>query len=449
MAKRAFTETWIENLKPPAGGFTPFKEHGRRGFLLRVYAGGAKVFFYQFSWAGKPVFLKLREWLKGTKALADAHKQHAVALDLYIRGINPKEEREREAKAREAADQRRKIVDAVTIRNVIAEWAWHYARRERKRPREAVRLLKVHLLKPLAGKAAAEITKRDLVKIIDPVLARGSLVMANRLRDLLVPVFAFAAERDLIPSSPAAGLGRKPGGDEESKDRALSPEEIKTVWSVLDGSECPISRRLVCGLKLVLVTAQRPGEVIAARFDQFDIEQRAWTIPPETIKTVKKARRGKKKQPRAPRAHLVPLTDTAVELVEELRILASGRPCLLPAQRSKRNSDGHIDDKALAHALRDQIDEKTGTLFGLSPFTPHDLRRTAATMMTSLGIPRHPDVAKVLNHAEEEDDTTGIYDRFQYWPQKQRALQVWETELRAIIVGKAGKVVPIDKERRA
>jgi hypothetical protein len=64
-------------------------------------------------------------------------------------------------------------------------------------------------------------------------------------------------------------------------------------------------------------------------------------------------------------------------------------------------------------------------------------------MMTSLGIPRHPDVAKVLNHAEEDDDTTGIYDRFEYWPQKQRALKVWETELRAIVDGRHAKVVPI------
>lgn len=93
------------------------------------------------------------------------------------------------------------------MRNVIAEWAWHHARRHRKRPREALRLLRVHLLQaPVKDKPASDITKRDLVLIIDKILARGSTVMANRIRDLTAQVFDFAAMRDLIPSSPAAGL---------------------------------------------------------------------------------------------------------------------------------------------------------------------------------------------------------------------------------------------------
>jgi hypothetical protein len=56
--------------------------------------------------------------------------------------------------------------------------------------------------------------------------------------------------------------------------------------------------------------------------------------------------------------------------------------------------------------------------------------------MTSLGIPRRPDVAKILNHAEEDDDTTAVYDRWEYWPEKQKALALWERELRAVIAGK-------------
>jgi integrase len=361
-------------------------------------------------------------------------------------GLDPIEEKDKEDAAREQARQRQTTAKAITVRNVIAEWAWHYARRERKRPREAVRLLKVYLGVPWKDRPANELRRRDAVLLLDRITARGSLVMANRIRDLGHQVFTFGVARELIEVNPFVGVPN-PGGDEESKDRFLTREEIKTFWSKVDGPQSGISRRLVLALKLILVTAQRPGEVIKARFEHFDLAKREWTIPPEVIKTVKKAKHGKKKQLRPPRVHMVPLTDLAIELVEGLRSLAKERPSLLPAQRSKRNPDGHIEEKGLAHALRDQIDEKAETLFGLPPFTPHDLRRTAATMMTSLGIPRRPDVAKILNHAEDDDDTTAIYDRWESWPKKKKALGVWEKELRTLIEGKPSSIVE-DREHK-
>jgi len=444
MARRSFTETWIKNLRPHEVR-RDFTEAGRPGFMLRVWPAGQKSFVFRYTRNGHARIMTLGQWPVLT--LEQAHDEHATARKVFLRGLDPIEEREREAKAREIREQHERHFHGITIRNVIAEWAWHYARRNRKRPREAVRLLKVYL-KPWTGQPIQEKRRRDAIELLDKIVARGSLVMANRIRDLADQVFTFCVARDLITVNPFLGVP-DPGGEEESKERALARDEIKTFWNAVDAPESGISRRLALALKLTLVTAQRPGEIIQARFDQFDLEQRVWTIPPEAIKTVKKAKRGKKKQARAPRVHCVPLSDTAIQLVEELRTLANGRPCLLPTQRSKKNPDGHIEEKALAHALRDSIDEKAGTLFGLQPFTPHDLRRTAATMMTSLGIPRHPDVAKVLNHAEEEDDTTAIYDRWEYWPQKQKALDVWHSELREIISGKASKVVPIARERRA
>jgi hypothetical protein len=68
-------------------------------------------------------------------------------------------------------------------------------------------------------------------------------------------------------------------------------------------------------------------------------------------------------------------------------------------------------------------------------------------MMTSLGIPRRPDVAKILNHAEDDDDTTAVYDKWEYWPEKKKALTAWEKELRAIIDGKPSTVLE-DREKK-
>lgn len=107
--------------------------------------------------------------------------------------------------------------------------------------------------------------------------------------------------------------------------------------------------------------------------------------------------------------------------------------------------DSPISERALSRALRNNhVDEK---LFGCEPFTPHDLRRTAATHMTTLGIQRLH-VGKVLNHSEG-GDVTAVYDRYGYWDEKQRALATWEVELRSIIDGKPSKVVSIANPHRS
>jgi integrase len=436
------TTTWLESRRTPRN--RPEKRYdetvdGREGLMVRVFPSGTVTFRFRYTFAGERRVMVLGEFGKGALSLADALDQHHQAQRELKKGLDPITERKRREAEAAISQQRQTAAKGITVRHVIAEWAWHYARRERKRPREAVRLLKVYLGGPWKDRPANELRRRDAVLLLDRIKARGSLVMANRIRDLGHQVFTFCVARELIEVNPFVGVPN-PGGDEESKDRFLTPAEIQTFWNQVDAPEKGISRRLALALKLILVTAQRPGEVIKARFDHFDLAKRAWTIPPEVIKTVRKAKRGKKKQPRTPLVHMVPLTDLAAELVEELRALSKNRPCLLPAQRSKRNPDGHIEEKGLAHALRDKIDEKAETLFELSPFTPHDLRRTAATMMTSLGIPRHPDVAKILNHAEEDDDTTAVYDRWEYWPEKQKALALWEKELRAIITGKPSSI---------
>jgi integrase len=424
MAKRTFTETWIANLKPPDKGFTPFKEAGRRGFLLRAYSGGARVFFYQYSWRGRTEFLKLRDWTKGSNALADAHREHASALDLFVRGINPKQEREREAKARDVRDQHERAAKGVTTRNVIAEWGWHYARRNRKHPREAIRLLKVYLA-PWKARPVRDLVKRDAVLLLDRVNARAP-VMANRIYNLALQAFTFGIKRDLISNNPFVGLGR-PGGDESPRERKLNADEIRAFWKSLDSDDVEISRSVRLALRLILVTAQRPGEVAGAEWSEIDTDGALWIIPA-----------GKSKNGRA---HQVPLSHLAIEVIEELRTLARDRPNLLPSVHSKLKRDEPLSQRALSRALKNNHDK--GKLFGIEPFTPHDLRRTAASMMTTLGIQRLH-VSKILNHTDQ-DITGSVYDLNDYGPEKKIALTVWADHLRAVLAGKSGKVTPIRK----
>ena len=77
--------------------------------------------------------------------------------------------------------------------------------------------------------------------------------------------------------------------------------------------------------------------------------------------------------------------------------------------------------------------------------TPHNFRRTAATIISELGFNRLI-VEKVLNH---KDQTVGggIYDRHSYDKEKRDALEVWENELENVLAGK-GKVIDIKEAKR-
>jgi integrase len=439
LAARGFTETWLKNLKPEKAR-RDFTEPGRRGFMLRVWPGGEKSFVYRFHRGGKQRVMTLGTY--PAMSLDRAHREYELARDQFKNGQDPIDERASAKARQEAQERRRSEASAITTRNVIAEWAWHYARRERKRPQEAIRLLRNNIADVWKDRPAIEIRRRDAVLLLDRVVARGAHVMANRLAALAKQAFGFAVKRDLIEVNPFADID-PPGGKEETVERWLKAEELKTFWLALDESATAISRPVRIALKLILVTAQRPGEVAGAAWAEIDLNAGVWRIP------ASRAKNG--------REHVVPLSPLAIELLRELHLVTEPKrtkkrpealprsPFILPAAHVVQKADEPLSVRALSRALRNNLDEKAGKVFGLEPFTPHDLRRTAASHMTALGTARLH-VAKVLNHTDS--DTTAIYDRHAYLDEKRKALELWAGELRLVVAGKARKVVPLKAKAR-
>jgi integrase len=249
--------------------------------------------------------------------------------------------------------------------------------------------------------------------------------MANRVHALLVQMFNFGAAKDIVPASPMAGTER-PGGEEKPRKRRLTEEEVKTVWTKLDTAAMSPATRLA--LKLLLVTAQRRGELTLAEWAHVDTEAALWTIPIELQKT-------EGSTAEATQPHQVPLSSPALELLAQLRALAGNSRWLLPSQYKKKKADAPYSDRALSQAVRDNQKH-----FGIPHWTPHDLRRTAASFMTKLGVPRLH-VEKVLGHST--GDIAEVYDRHDYLPEKHAALDKWATHLEAVVNGKAQTVVPI------
>lgn len=192
----------------------------------------------------------------------------------------------------------------------------------------------------------------------------------------------------------------------------LREDEIKIFWSGLD--RAAMTEPVKLALRFQLATAQRKGEVIAAMWDQFDLVANVWTIPTEKAKNKM--------------SHRVPLSLLALDLLKQIRACSGGSSYLFPSRRN-----GHMTPTAVDHALRNHMDairapdrREAGSL---GHFTPHDLRRTAASLMTGMGIPRLV-VSKILNHAES--GVTAVYDRHSYDQDKREALEAWGRRLEGI-----------------
>ncbi len=465
------TDTWLRTVKPPKKRYDVTTE--LRGLMVRVHPTGVLSFRYRYKRGkdkeGRPIqyIIVLGEYGKKGAGLTleDAHEFQRKAKRWLSLGLDPIEEKDKEDAAREKARQER--AEAGTVADLVDEFVHRKLRgerwdaeagqwvrdskastRPRKRPEAAEWLLKANLVdaklddQNVGEMKANTLTRRHMVRLLDEIVDRDARVLANRTHAIAKMLFDWAAAKELIPASPMAGIER-PGGKEVPRDRVLTAEEIRTFWTKLTDADMVEPTRLA--LKLLLVTGQRRGELTFARWSHFDLERTRWdpdkkasvpaplwTIPVELLKT-SHAKRKK------PDPHAVPLSPLAVALLERLRALTGAGTYLLPA-RAVVKSEAPYSEAVLSRAVRGNKDH-----FGIERFTPHDLRRTAASHMTKLGVPRLH-VEKVLNHST--GDVAEIYDRHDYLPEKGAALEKWSKRLTEIIEGRereeqSRKVVPM------
>jgi integrase len=431
-----FTDIMVRKMKPDTKKF--IRSEGN-GFSFRVMPSGAKTWLYIYSFAGKRREINLGCYPEVT--LKTARAKFEEARRKVKNGVDPVVEEQEKAEARRRAP---------TVKDLCDEYLERHAKRFKKSWVEDERILAREVVPAWGRRQAADIIKRDVLKVVEAILDRGSPGMANNSFQVIRKMFNFAVERDILPFSPCTGL--KLPAPKLSRDRTLSEQEIKAFWNNLDG--CAISSGIRAALRLTLVTAQRPGEVIGLHTDEIDGEW--WHLPAERSKNGK--------------AHRVPLTplareiiDRAIAEIKEARGLEpdqkySGFVFPTPHLNKVRPMDQHAmalaTKKNLARPLTDSkgrplLDASgkraTENRFGIDHFTPHDLRRTAATRMAESGEMDEV-IDAVLNHAKQ--GVIRVYNLYRYDKEKQAALESWDRRLRGIITGEtSGKVISLRRHR--
>lgn len=379
------------------------REH--RGLVVRVHPSGTQSYVYRYRQDGL-----LRRVALTATTLADAANEWRAMAAQVKQGHDPAEL----AKRDKAAKQLKRKADRADpdFKTLAEDYVRLWAKRHKKSWR-ADELMLQRLVVPKWGLLKArEIQRRDVIDLLDRV-AEKTPVRANRLLAVIRKTFSWAVDRDVLQSSPCARLKRP--GKEKSRDRVLNDPELKTFWAGLAESGLPGDTQ--AALKLQLLTGCRIGEIVGATWAEFDLKKAEWLVPGSRAKNKLE--------------NLVPLNAEALKV---LRALPSSSDWVFPRPGKKSS---HLRTDVATHELfaaKFSIKER---------FTSHDLRRTVATNLARLKVNRQV-VDRILNH---KDRTIGaVYDRYDYWEEKQSALAAWGNLLAQITADQDREnVVPIRK----
>jgi integrase len=413
--RTALTDRFVAHAKATSTQ-TDFFDEGSPGLALRISAGGRKAWSLIFT---SPRDGKRARMTLGTypaTSLAEARTRAIEARGHAEAGKDP-----RDVFAAEAAG-------AMSVKDLLDSYLEKHVRPNLRAAAEVERRLNRNVIPVIGSLRLADLHRRDLNRVIDPLIARVVPTEANRVFEDVRAALRWGVARGDLDHSPAEGM-RKPAAV-TIRERVLSDEELRIWWTTLPGV---LARSKACQriLKLCLVTAQRVGEVAGMRRSELDLPARLWSLP---------GSRTKNKFP-----HTVPLSDMAIELIEEaLKDAGEKSKWVFPA-----GEESHLEAQAVARTVsraQAKTKEHPNGRFTIDHWTAHGLRRTALTGMGRLGVP--PIVSgHVANHrgTTKAGITLQVYAQYTYDSEKRSALDLWAERVTALVGGDAAKILPLGK----
>lgn len=401
MAKGKLTDLQFRNLK--AGDKERLVSDGG-GLYVRIRAkgvGGGVSFRFRSFVGGKQQWITLK-----ASTLAEARRECDVLRERAWEGtdlqLEKKLERERQKQKqleeraeleRQQAELARELArqqSLITVRGLFERWAATDLKNRKDGGKEIRRMFEKDVLPVIGHLAVADVCKGHITEITDALLLRGVNRMAKLILSLVRQMFRFAVDRDIIEFDPTASIRKaKIGGKSVERDRVLSEDEIRELYrKLLDANMIPSTE---CAIWIMLSTLCRAGEISKAKWEHIDFAAKTWTIPSENSKNEK--------------PHTIYLSDFALSQFERLAAFRESGIWLF----QDRTKTTHVSEKSISKQINDrQTDRirsnksrhKDALKLAGGKWTPHDLRRTGATIMGNLGI--LPDVIeKCLNHTEQ------------------------------------------------
>lgn len=319
-------------------------------------------------------------------------------------------------------------------------------KRKRARTLEDERGVLRRHVRPVLGKHRLEdITRRQVRELLRRMVDRGIGAQTNKAHQVMRQIFAWAVSEERLVMNPAVGF--LPLASQTPRARTLSDAELKLFWGGLSaperlrsppapgqvvGEPVLVGRPMCIALQLSILLLQRRSEIAGMRTEELNLDQATWLIPGARMK--------------GGSAHLVPLPPEAVVLIKEALSIADelerrrsqqGEDWKPRASRpvfpSPRDADKSVRGDSITHAMR-----LITAAVGVEGVSPHDLRRTGSTAMTSERLGISPFIrSKVLGHSTDAGGGAAVsaihYDANSYIAEKRRALEAWEGLLLEVV----------------
>jgi integrase len=384
----------------------PFKLSDERGLFLLVTPTGGRLWRFKYRVQGREKLISLGAYPEVT--LKRAREKRDTARRLLADGVDPSVQRQAERAAL-----------AQSFEGVAKEWL---ELQTKSLASETISILSARLdsgLYPYIGsRPISAITAQELLGALRRIEARGRHETAHRVRALAGRVFRYAVATGRAHHDLAADL-----------KGALAPVKSKNFASVTDPARVGELMRAIYGysgnpvttlaLKLAPLVFVRPGELRAAEWSEFDLENAEWRIPGERMKMGE--------------PHLVPLSCQALAVLRELQPFARGGRYLFPSLRTRDRPMSNNTINAALRRLGYTSDEQTG----------HGFRSMASTLLNEQGFP--PDVIELQLAHSERNKVRAAYNKAQRLPERRKMMQAWADYLDGLRAG--GNVVPL--RRRA
>jgi integrase len=400
--RRIINDTSIRSIKPPTSGAVDYFDDLTPGLSLRVTSNDVRtwtVFYRDKNARQKRLTLGRYPAVK----LVDARELARNAQRSVAHGGDP-------------VLEKRAAHDVLTFGKLAETYIEDYAKLNKKSWEEDNRQLESDLLPKWKSRPATEIRSEDLLNLLNAKVRNGSPVAANRLRALVSRIFTFAADQRLMPATANPVIGVKKPAKETSRDRVLTDDEVRRIWDACDTQNPYVS----AWFRLRLVTGQRGGELLQMRWQDIDQKSHFWSIPAAYVKNA--------------HGHRVYLNELARKL---LSTVPRHEKSVWVFPKSFMGDYKHVG-RRLAQSTRANIVVERKAAAGTrekADIRGHDLRRTAASLMASGGVPRFL-ISRILNHSEEKD-ITSVYDRYSYDLEKKSAMGFWNRQLTAILKGRS------------
>ncbi|WP_158044434.1 tyrosine-type recombinase/integrase [Skermanella pratensis] len=393
LTEKPLTATFVDKVRP-SNDRTEYPDATVRGLRLRVEPTGRKSWSVLGRADGKLVRGRLGEF--PAMSLANARLEAVKVLGELRKGTRPKA----------AATAKR------SVEMVVSEWL----KRDQSCNRSAAeveRSFRKDVLPQIGQMDIAAVGKADIHRLLDAIIDRHAPVEANRVFSRLRRMFTWAAGRDYVSASPLTSM--EAPSSEQSRDRVLTPEELRLVWNAAGREGYPFGPMT----QLLILTGQRLREVSDARWSEFDLDKGIWTIPGG------RAKNGVE--------HVVHLAPAALEVLGTL----------------PRYDVEFLFTTTLTTSVSgfSRARARLGTDSGVTGWCFHDLRRTFATMASQdLGL--NPVVIdRILNHVSSTvRGIAAVYQRGQYLDQRKTALKAWACYV--VALGRTDHIENVEPLRR-